>query len=568
MGAPADLSDTMTPRSRAAALIAVRLVVGTLLLGASAFVELGPRDASHVDPIFLLIGLTYTLSLAYLPTLRFVERHAWLVDAQIWVDAVLVSAFILVTGGIVSTFSSLYVLPIIAASLVRFRRGALQVAALVATLYVAIVLGQYLDVGGAVWPVATQQALPTARFAQFVVAINLFGFVAVAALAGSLADRLRSADTRLADVSLAMADLRAFNEHVINSLVSGLVTADSAGRILTFNRAAATISGVPTAEAIGAPVADVLGFPAVFRGQVTALDQTRSQRADFEFVTRDRRRIEIGVTAAKILFPNGEVGRLFTFQDVTDVKRLEREAGLRQRLAAVGEMAAGIAHEIRNPLASMSGSMQLLREELTLTEEQGVLMDIVLRESERLNQTIGSFLEYARPRHATIARFDLGAVVRDAATLLRNRPDVREGHSVQVEVPSLPVWYEGDEHQIRQVVWNLASNGLRAMPNGGRLIVAARARATQAVAGEEVELVVQDTGHGIPSEDREGIFQPFRSSFSRGTGLGLAIVHRIVTDAGGSIDVASEVGVGTTVCMRLPARAMASRDGAGLRVAV
>ena len=138
-----------------------------------------------------------------------------------------------------------------------------------------------------------------------------------------------------------------------------------------------------------------------------------------------------------------------------------------------------------------------------------------------------------------------------------------------VEAPSTPVWYEGDEHQIRQVVWNLASNGLRAMPSGGRLVVAARARATRGAGrGEEVELLVHDAGHGIPTEEREGIFQPFRSSFSRGTGLGLAIVHRIVTDAGGAIEVASEVGVGTTFCVRLPARASADHDEAGLKVAV
>jgi two-component system sensor histidine kinase PilS (NtrC family) len=551
----------MTLRSRAAALITIRLIVGTLLLGSATLIEISLPGAFRVDPFFLLIALTYALSVVYLATLRFVDQHEWLVDVQLWVDALLVSAFIFVTGGVTSVFSSLYVLPIIAASLIRFRRGAMQVAGLSAGLYLGIVLFQYLDLGGALWHAPVQHAVPTPRFGQFVVGINLFGFVAVAALAGSLAERLRSADTRLADASLAIADLRAFNEHVINSLVSGLATADALGRIITFNRAAAAITGLPPAEAIGKAIADVLGFPPAFRERLGDLEHRRSQRGDFAYRTRDGRRIEIGVTAARVIFPDGQAGGLFTFQDVTDVKRLERDAGVRQRLAAVGEMAAGIAHEIRNPLASMSGSMQLLREELTLTGEQAQLMDIVLRESERLNQTIRTFLDYARPQQPTVTRFDLGAVVRDAATLLRNRPDVRDGHVIEVAVPDQPVWYEGDEHQIRQVVWNLASNGLRAMPGGGCLAIAARTRPGVDGAGsdgEEVELSVSDGGHGIPADQLDGIFQPFRSAFTRGTGLGLAIVHRIVTGCGGAIDVASEVGVGTTVRVRLPRRILPS----------
>ncbi len=545
-------------RSRVSALIAIRLVVGTLLLGSATLIQLSQPGAFPVDPFFLLIGLTYALSVVYLATLRFVDRHTWLVDAQLWVDAGLVSAFIHVTGGVTSHFSSLYVLPIIAASRIRFRRGALQVGGLSAALYLALVVGQYASnpfvsqFGLPEWEVAIPGGLPSLRFAQFVVVINLFGFMAVAVLAGSLAEGLRSAGTRLADASLAIADLRAFNEHVINSLVSGLVTADREGRILTFNRSAAVITGRQGSEAIGRSAADVLGLPATFRDRLPGLGETRSLRVDYEFRTADGRQVEVGVTAARLVFPDGQLGFLFTFQDVTDVKRLERDAGLRQRLAAVGEMAAGIAHEIRNPLASMSGSIQVLREELDLSQEQAQLMDIVLRESERLNQTIRSFLDYARPQRSTITRFDVGRVVRDTALLLRNRADVREGHVVEVDVPSEPVWHDADENQVRQVVWNLATNGLRAMADGGRLSLSVRR--VPGASGEEVLLTVSDEGCGIPADQIDGIFQPFRSSFERGTGLGLAIVHRIVTDSNGRIDVSSSVGVGTTIRVHLPSR--------------
>jgi two-component system, NtrC family, sensor histidine kinase PilS len=336
---------------------------------------------------------------------------------------------------------------------------------------------------------------------------------------------------------------------VIDSLVSGLVTTDLERRILTFNRGAAAITGLQPGETIGHDAADVLQMPPHFRTRLAALSEKRSARADLEFRRHDGRMIEIGITSTTLTFPNGRSGFLFTFQDVTDIKRLEHNARLQQRLAAVGEMAAGIAHEIRNPLASMSGSLQVLRQELPLSEEQSQLMDIVLRESDRLNDTIRSFLAYARPQRFVVARLDVAKVVHDTALLLRNSADVREGHVVDVEAPDGPVWYEADENQIRQIVWNLATNGLRAMTSGGRLVLGVTAEAN------EVVLSVADQGCGIPADELDGIFQPFKSSFEKGTGLGLAIVHRIVTDYNGAVQVSSTVGAGTTVRVKLPVHA-------------
>jgi two-component system sensor histidine kinase PilS (NtrC family) len=262
--------------------------------------------------------------------------------------------------------------------------------------------------------------------------------------------------------------------------------------------------------------------------------------------------MEIGLTVTTLSLPDGRSGYLYTFQDVTDVRRLERGARIQQRLAAVGEMAAGIAHEIRNPLASMSGSIQVLRQELPLTEEQAQLMDIVLRESERLNDTIKSFLAYARPQRVTLTRLDIRRVVQDTATLLRNSADVREEHIVAVDLPPEPVWFDADENQVRQILWNLATNGLRAMPSGGGLLMSAKVEQEGGI--EELTITIGDEGCGIPPSELDQLFQPFRSSFDKGTGLGLAIVHRIVTDYNGSIQVSSTVGNGTTVRVRLPMR--------------
>jgi len=239
---------------------------------------------------------------------------------------------------------------------------------------------------------------------------------------------------------------------------------------------------------------------------------------------------------------------------VTNIKKLERDAAIQQRLAAVGEMAAGIAHEIRNPLASMSGSIQILRQELRLSSEQEQLMDIVLRESERLNTTIRSFLAYARPQRFQIQRFDVRRALNDTALLLRNSSEVLDGHVVTLDVPDTELWYEADEGQIKQIVWNLATNGLRAMPNGGQL----RLIGALEPSSEGVVLTVQDEGIGIPPDELDALFQPFHGTFAKGSGLGLAIVHRIVRDYNGEIQVRSQPGAGTAVSVRLPARAVTS----------
>jgi two-component system sensor histidine kinase PilS (NtrC family) len=280
-----------------------------------------------------------------------------------------------------------------------------------------------------------------------------------------------------------------------------------------------------------------------------------ARRLEFRYETADGRgQIELGVSATHLETPGGRAGFLCTFQDVTNFKKLERDAAMQQRLAAIGEMAAGIAHEIRNPLASMSGSIQILRQELPLSAEQEQLMEIVLRESERLNTTIRSFLAYARPQRFGIELVDLKRVLSETALLLRNSAEVRDGHFVEVDVPESELSYEADEGQIKQIVWNLATNGLRAMPGGGRL----RLAGAKTNGAEGVVITVEDEGTGIPAGERDGLFQPFHGSFAQGTGLGLAIVHRIVTDYNGEIQIHSELGAGTTIAVRLPARAVVS----------
>src|SRR4051794_1972761 len=448
-------------RRRLLWLIGGRAAVITALLGSAILITFKLPGTLPIEPFFFLIGLTYALTGVWTLTLRFVDRHPWLVDVQVACDALIVSAIVYVTGGVGSYFSSLYTLPIIAASTVRSWRGGLMVTVLSSVMLAALVVAQY--------ETDTAVPMPT-RIAMFTVGLNVFGFLAVAALSGYLAEGLRRTGAQLEQASTQLADLQAFNQYVIDSLTSGLATSDMQGRLLTFNRGAETITGVPAADAVGADAVATLQLPGELLG-----------RKEYGFSRADGRHIEIGISSAPLITPRGESGFIFMFQDVTELKRRDREARVQQRLAAVGEMAAGIAHEIRNPLASMAGSIQILRDELPLTEEQSQLMDIVLRESDRLNDTIRSFLAFAKPQRSAMIELDLRGIIADAARLLENNADVTARHSVVVDVPPEPVTFRADEAQIRQIVWNLATNGLRAMPDGGALRLAVRT--TPPVAG-------------------------------------------------------------------------------------
>jgi two-component system sensor histidine kinase PilS (NtrC family) len=539
-------------RRRLLWLIGGRAGVITLLLGSAILIQLKSPGSFPIDPFFALIGLTYALTVVWTLTLRFVDRHAWLVDVQVACDALIVSAIVHLTGGVTSYFASLYTLPIIAASTVRSWRGGLMVSVVSSLMYGGLVVAQYGAPG--LLPLgAPPDALPQQRVAVYTVGLNIFGFMAVAALSGFLAEGLRRTGAQLEKASSQLEDLQAFNQHVIDSLTSGLATSDMDGRLLSFNRAAEAITALSAADVVGRFVGDILQLPESFQKLFApgAIPSGR-QRSEFGYHRWDGLHIEMGMMSAPLITPRGESGFLFTFQDVTELRKRDREARVQQRLAAVGEMAAGIAHEIRNPLASMAGSIQILRDELPLTPDQSQLMDIVLRESDRLNETIRSFLSFAKPQRTAVADLDVRQIITDTARLLENSAEVTARHSIAVSVPDEPVIYHADEAQLRQIVWNLATNAVRAMPDGGQLRLRVQVRAGAEGKAPDMIVGVDDEGVGIAPEDVDSIFQPFRGGFAKGTGLGLSIVHRIASDYGGEVRVASQQGKGTSVEVALP----------------
>ena len=319
-------------------LIGVRVVTVTILLGSGVLVQLRTPGLWPVGPFFFLVGLSYALAATFLLTLGFVERRRWLIDLQLATDAIVISAVVLLTGGVTSYFSSLYALPIIGASILQYRRGGLLVGSLSALLLACVVVGQYQGAFEFLenrWAAIGQVAKPPAMLAFYMVGLDVFGFLVVALLSGYLAERLRSAHASLARASIEIADLQAFNEHVIEGLTSGLATTDSQGRVLTFNGAAEQITGYRIADVLGRRIFELLRLPPVFEASLSATEAA-SPRTDLKFTMPGGRQIEIGLSAAHLVIPGGHTGFVFMFQDITETRRLQRKSAAQDRLAAVG----------------------------------------------------------------------------------------------------------------------------------------------------------------------------------------------------------------------------------------
>jgi two-component system sensor histidine kinase PilS (NtrC family) len=274
-----------------------------------------------------------------------------------------------------------------------------------------------------------------------------------------------------------------------------------------------------------------------------------SPRFEADCLTADGLRLRLGFSVSPLFAETGDTtGTVITFQDLTHIRALEETSRRQDRLAAIGRMAASIAHEIRNPLAAMRGSIQMLRADMEGESSQTELMEIILRESDRLNRIISDFLSYARPRSIIQSKVDVGDLLRQTFTLLRHSAEIHESQIIEEAVPATPVLANADSEQLQQVFWNLARNALQAMPlpNGGTL------RATVAKHGQNrLRIAFSDTGRGMSPEQVEHLFEPF-SSTTGGTGLGLSIVYQIIRDHGGTINVRSREGQGTTITIELP----------------
>ncbi len=527
--------------------MASRIVLVTFLLGTLIFVQQEYRIYTFSTVDLYYFGLSvYVLTGIYWYLLRKFQNLSFLAYFQISIDILLVTFLVYLTGGIDSGFSPVYHLTIISASIILYRRGGYLAASLSSIMYGGMLDMQFYNVLGLV-----RSTNFTAMQVLYLVFINILSFYTVAFLSGYLSDRLRKTRQELREKSIDYEDLRTLQDHILTSVRSGILTLNLEGHVTSCNPAAEYITGYSYME-LKSRWQDVFGNS--IKGLFGHTDELKERpfRFDGPIIKKDGGTVILGISASLLKDDKDTVrGIILIFQDITKLVEMEEKVKRQEQLAMVGSLAAGIAHEIRNPLASLSGSIQVLQGELDLKGDEKHLMNIVVRETDRLNTIITEFLEYARPQTAQSEQILLLPILDETITLLKNSRDFREGITIRVNVgPQVAI--KGDAQRMRQVFWNLLINSCQAMPGGGEISVNALPRPSIDDA-ESYEIVIQDTGNGIAGEYIDRIFNPFFTTKTGGTGLGLAIVDRIIEDHGGTIDVESAIGKGTRFRIKLPA---------------
>ncbi len=535
-------------------LMILRVVTISTLLVSAFTIELLFTPARTLRPLFLLAAVAYGMVLAYAFLDRWLSGRRMFACLQITGDALVVTGFVGITGGINSPMSFLYLLPITIAAMLYYRTGGLIAAGGCWVLYAAMgtagtrwaPLGRLMDI--------VPESEP--RVTVYFMVVHLVAFIAVAVLASYLSERLRTQGDELAERRGAVARLQALNENIIESINSGLVTTDLSGHVNFMNRGGAVITGMESRTVYGWSVERLFalepGFLLQLRKQLLA---NRRFRFEKWFSTSCEDRIFLGIAASNLYDRAGNpLGFIFIFQDLTEIQALEQEVRLKERMVALGEMAAGMAHELRNPLAAISGSVQYLRSNTEPDPETSELMDIILRESIRLDQAIRDFLTFARPGRFAPEEADLVRLFHDNIKLLTKSAEFGRKHRIKTAFQETRIEAEVDVNRLKQVFWNLATNALKAMPDGGTLTIH-----LEAPEGEDhVRIRFADEGRGMSAREMEKYFQPFQSSFQQGNGLGAAIVYRLIQEHHGRIGVESRLGGGTSVVIDLPRKSRAA----------
>ncbi|MBW2610470.1 MAG: PAS domain S-box protein [Deltaproteobacteria bacterium] len=545
-------------------LMFLRVLFVSLLLGASIFIQVketrtyfGDIQTSH----YLLIAFIYFLTFIYVILLKTIKNLSKLAYSQLLVDTFFITAIIYSTGGVESIFSFLYILTIINGSIILYRKGGMIIASSSSILYGLLLDLHYYNV---IHPFGSMLIYPAEYhrlYIFYMIVVNIAAFYLVAFLSSYPSEQARKSRVELKAKEDDIIKLEALNEWIIRSITSGLITLDGQGRVILFNPAAEEMFGIKTSQTIGRRVVDILPFLADYteNGPGSSGQGIKDMPGfiDLPYPGEGDERIFIRFSVSPLRIPEGDQkGQILFLQDITAMKRIEEEMKKVEGLALIGELAAGIAHEIRNPMASISGSIQMLKESSEKDDINGRLMDIILREINRLNHLVNDFLLFARPKPANFHEFDLNQLIIDSLELFKNSGKWNENMQVETNFHGT-MNLQSDPEQIKQVLWNIFLNASDAMPDEGLLLIGTDMEDSQDLpepGKKATKITIRDNGEGFSKKALSQLFTPFFTTKQGGSGLGLAIVKRIVEDLNGEIHGRNhpDGGAEITILLRQP----------------
>jgi two-component system, NtrC family, sensor histidine kinase PilS len=562
---PAEIKEEF--QNRLQWLMLCRVMVASFFLGIAIIAQL-QRSESYLAPYLIyLYGLTaaiFILTFLYASLIYKITNLKLFCYFQIMMDLLLISALLYITGGVNSIFPFMFSISIISASILIYRSGSLLAATAASFCYSILVSFQYY---GIIHPLQISAFIARGYAEEplvYPVIVNITAFYLVALLSSFVSEQARKSKLQLKEKQIDIKRLEALNENIIQSINSGLLTLDSEGHIITFNKAAEQITGFSQAQIYKRHITEVFG-DSILSYDITG-NGNIPVRFEAPFTLSGGRVLQLGISSSILKDGAGqEVGKILVFQDLTLLKEMEEYVKRMDRLAAIGRLAAGIAHEVRNPLASIRGSVQVLQKNLRLSDSDKRLMDIVLRESDNLNGLISNFIQFARPNTQKKELIQFNKLVDETLQLFHNSAECRDNVTIRQDI-SEDITFEADSQQFKQVIWNLLINAAQAINNDrGEITIAAHYAACGLTAAQDfkpaapetshkkqIEILVRDTGCGIDESEQDKIFEPFYTSKERGTGLGLSIVYRIVEELGGTISVVSGPGRGSSFIICIP----------------
>jgi len=536
-------------------LMVLRVVVISVFLGTIIIFKIKSGQIPFIVPVTILIATTYLLTIIYSVLLKLINNLRFLCYLQLIGDILVETGVIYISGGIESPFAFLFILSIIASSIILYRRGGYIIASLSSILYGTLVNLEFYNIlHPLTFDSSSVNISPIGETVIYTLFLNISAFFLVAFLSGYLSEKLKRTGEELEEKSEDLIQLKTFHESVVTNMGSGLMTADLNGRIVSFNLAAEVITGYKFYDVRGRYYSEFFNIP-LLKGDFNSLTDNPVRMEDI-FIRKDGINIHIGMNISPLKDDKNNVrGIICVFQDLTTIKEMKEKVIKNEKLAAIGRISAGIAHEIRNPLASISGSIQVLKDELSLHDPNIKLMDIILRETERLNSIITQFLIYASPYKKNLQTCNIKELITETITLLKNSKEYPSNLNIDTSFKNNGITINADSKQIKQVIWNLCLNSIQAMNKGGRMTISVNPPYPPLVKGGEgglVDIIIKDTGAGISETDLQKIFDPFFTTKEEGTGLGLSTVQKIIEGHNGSINIESKEGYGTTVKITLP----------------